>query len=90
MRERRVGVGELKADLGGCLEEIRDGTTLLVTDGGERVARPIPEPDPLQEIRRAAENAGIARSGRPLKKRLPSVRLPEAGSIADIVRENRG
>ena len=90
MHERRVGVAELKADLGRCLEEVRNGTTLLVTDGGERVARLIPEPDPMQDVRRAAEGAGIAWSGRRLKKRLSSVRLQGEGSIADIIRENRG
>ena len=90
MRERRVGVAELKADLGRCLEEVRNGTALLVTDGDERVARLIPEPDPTEEVRRAADGAGIAWSGRRLKKRTPSVRLRGEGSIADIVRENRG
>ena len=88
MRERRVGVGELKAELGSCPEEVRNGTTLLATDGGERVAL-IPEPDPTRRYG-VAEGAGIAWSGHRLKKRLPSVRLRGEGSIADIVRENRG
>lgn len=90
MRERRIGVGELKADLSGCLEEVRTGTTLLVTDGEEGVVRLIPEPDPMKEVQAAAEGAGIAWSGRRPKKRMPSLRLRGEGSIADIVRENRG
>ena len=90
MRERRIGVDELQSDLSRCLEEVRAGTTLLVTDGEERVARVIPEPDLMTEVRAAAEGAGIAWSGRRLKKRVPSVRLRGEGSITDIVRENRG
>lgn len=90
MRERRIGVGELKADLNRFLAEVRAGTTLLVTDGDERVARVIPEPDVTQEVRAAAKDAGIVWSGRRLKKRMPSVRLRGEGSIADIVRANRG
>ena len=39
MRERRIGMQELEANLRGCLEEVRRGTTLLLTDGGHRVAR---------------------------------------------------
>ena len=90
MHERRIGVNELKADLSRCLEEVRRGTTLLVTDGEERVARVVPEPDRMEEVRATAEKAGIAWSGRRPKKRMPSVRLRGEGSIADIVRENRG
>lgn len=90
MRERRIGVGELKADLSRCLDEVRAGTTLFVTDGDEPVARVVPEPDETRDARAAAADAGIAWSGRRLKKRIPSVRLRGEGSIVDIVRENRG
>ena len=46
MRERRVGIQELEGNLSACLEEVRSGTTLFVTDGGHRVARVIPEQGP--------------------------------------------
>ena len=49
MSERRVAVGELQANLSRCLDEVRGGTTLLVTDGGERVARLIPEPEAVKQ-----------------------------------------
>ena len=42
MRERRVGIPELEGNLGACLEEVRSGTTLLVTEGGRGIARLIP------------------------------------------------
>ena len=90
MRERRVAVEELEADPSGCLERVRNGTTLLVTDGEERVARLIPESEAVKQARAALDAAGIAWSGRRLKKRKPSVRLRGGGSISDIVRENRG
>ena len=84
MRERRIGVQELKADLRGCLEEVRNGTTLLLTDGGCRVARLIPEPGATE-----SKNVPvIAWSGRRLKKTKPKARLRGRGSMADIVREN--
>ena len=89
MGERRVAVGELEANLSGCLEEVRGGTTLIVTEGGDGVARLIPEPEALKQARAALDAAGIAWSGRRLKKRRPSVRLRGGRSISDIVRENR-
>ncbi len=85
MRERRIGVQELKANLGGCLEEVRNGTTLLLTDGGHRVARLIPEPGTSE----SKDGPAIAWSGRRLKKTKPKARLRGGGSMADIVRENR-
>ena len=86
MRERRIGVQELGANLRGCLEEVRSGTTLLLTDGGHRIARLIPEPSPSE----SKESPSIAWSGRRLKKTKPKARLRGSGSMADIVRENRG
>ena len=90
MSERRVAVGELQANLSRCLDEVRGGTTLLVTDGGERVGRIIPEREAVKQVRAALDAAGIAGSGRRLKKRTPSARLRGSGSMSDIVRENRG
>ena len=48
MRERSIGIQELHANLGSCLDEVRRGTTLLLTDGEHRVARLIPEPDAVR------------------------------------------
>ena len=85
MRERRIGIQELRTNLGRCLDEVRRGTTLLLTDGERRVARLIPAPDA------GASGGGlaIAWSGRRLKKTRPRARLRGGGSMADIVRENR-
>ena len=85
MRERRIGIQELHANLSRCLEEVRSGTTLLLTDGGHRVARLIPEPQASE----SKDGPAIAWSGRRLKKTKPKARLRGGGSMADIVRENR-
>ena len=45
MQERRIAIQELHANLSRCLDEVRRGTTLLLTDGERRVARLIPEAD---------------------------------------------
>ena len=85
MRERNIGIQELHADLGRCLDEVRRGTTLLLTDGEHRVARLIPE----SGTGISGGGLPIAWSGRRLKKTRPRTRLRGGGSIADIVRENR-
>lgn len=85
MQERHVGIQELEANLNGCLAEVQGGTTLLLTDGGRRVARLIPEPSASE----ANEGPAIAWSGRPLRKRRPKARLRRGASMTDIIRENR-
>ena len=85
MRERSIGIQELHANLGRCLDEVRRGTTLLLTDGEHRVARLIPESD----AGASDDGPPIAWSGRRLKKTKPRARLRGGDSMADIVRENR-
>jgi len=85
MRERRVGIQELEANLSGCLDEVRGGATLLLTDGEHRVARLIPE----LGLSESKDGPAITWSGRRLKKTRPQARLRGGGSMADIVRENR-
>ena len=85
MQERRIRIQELEANLSGYLEEVRSGTTLLLTDGGHRVARLIPEPGAPE----SKNSPSIAWSGRQLKKTKPKAHLRGGGSMADIVRENR-
>ncbi|MYD70040.1 MAG: hypothetical protein F4W89_04725 [Acidobacteria bacterium] len=85
MRERCIEIHELETNPAGCLEEVRNGTTLLLTDGEHRVARLVPE------LQRSESTSGptIASSGRRLKKVKPKARLKGGGSMADIVKENR-
>ena len=85
MRERHIGVQELKANLRGYLKEVRRGTTLVLTDSGHRVARLIPEP----ETNASKDGPDLAWSGRRLKKTKPKARLKGGGSMVDIVKENR-
>ena len=86
MRERRVKIQELETNPRECLHEVRNGTTLLLTDGGHRVARIIPE----SKAGDSTKDPAISWSRRRLKKTKPKARLWGGGSMADIVRENRG
>ena len=85
MRERRGGIPELEGNLGAYLEEVRSGTTLLVTEGGRRIARLIPE----LGASKFRNGPAIVWSGQRLRKTKPKARLRGGGSMTDIVRENR-
>lgn len=90
MRERRVTISELQSNLSECLREVERGTTLLVTDHGRQLARITPETDATERTLAGLRASGaFLWSGRQLKKRKPSVRVRDNGTVSDIVIENR-
>jgi len=49
MREKRVGVRELKANLSACLRRIKSGGTLVITERGKPIGRLSPVESTLEE-----------------------------------------
>lgn len=91
MRERSVGIRELKSKLSECVREVKKGSTIVVTEHGRRVARLIPEGDSLDErLETLKETGTVLWSGRRLGRAKPGVRLRGKRTVADIVVENRG
>ena len=85
MQERHIEIQELRRNLSKCLDEVRRGTTLRLTDGEQPVARLVPEP----ESSKSKGNLPIEQGRGRLKVAKPRARLRGGGSMADIVRENR-
>jgi prevent-host-death family protein len=90
MKERSIGMRELKSKLSECVREVKKGATIVVTDHGHRVARIIPETQTLEERLDALRNAGAVHwSGRRPETTMPDLRPRGQRSVADIVVENR-
>jgi prevent-host-death family protein len=90
MREKRIGIRELKATLSECVREVKSGRTIVVTDHGQPVARIIPEAISLRERVDALRNAGaIAWSGRRLRRAKPVGKVRGDKTVADLIIENR-
>ena len=85
MQERHIEIQELRRNLNRCLDEVRRGTTLRLTDGEQPVARLVPEPEPSK----SKGSPPIVRGRGKLKMTKPRARLRGGSSMADIVRENR-
>jgi prevent-host-death family protein len=91
VRERSLGIRELKAKLSRCVREVRTGSTIVVTERGRPVARLVPEGGSLDERLAILKNAGaILWSGRHLMTRRPNVRVRGRRTVADILVESRG
>jgi prevent-host-death family protein len=90
VRERRIGIRELKATLSQCIREVKAGRALVVTEHGDPVARIVPETASLRERLDALRQAGtVAWSGRRLRRIEPVARVRGKRTVADLVSENR-
>lgn len=90
IREKRIGIRELKATLSECVREVKSGRTIVVTEHGHPVARIIPEAIPLRERVDSLRKAGtIAWSGRRLRPAAPVGKVRGNRTVADLVVENR-
>ncbi len=90
MREKRIGIRELKATLSECVREVKSGRTLVVTEHGQPVARMIPEAISIRERVDALRRAGtIAWSGRRLRPAKPAGKVRGNKTVSDLLVENR-
>lgn len=90
VREKRIGIRELKSTLSECVREVKSGRTIVVTDHGQPVARIIPEGISLRERVDALRKAGaIAWSGHRLRPAKPVGKVRGAKTVADLIVENR-
>jgi prevent-host-death family protein len=90
VREKRIGIRELKSTLSECVREVRGGRTIVVTDHGQPVARIIPEGLSLRDRVEALRKAGaVAWSGRPLRPAKPAGKVRGNKTVADLLVDNR-
>jgi len=90
MREKRIGIRELKATLSECVREVKSGRTIVVTEHGQPVVRMIPQAISVDARVEALRKAGtIAWSGRRLRPAKPAAKVRRGKTVADVVVENR-
>ncbi len=91
MKERSVGIRELKSKLSECVRDVKRGGTVIVTEHGRPVARLVPESASLDERLKVLTQSGtLLWSGRRLSRPTAGVRPRGKRTVADIVVENRG
>lgn len=90
MREKRIGIRELKTTLSECVREVKAGRSIVVTEHGRPVARLVPEavslPDRVETLRRAG---AIAWSGRRLRSAQAAGKVRGKRTVADLLVESR-
>ena len=90
MKEQRVGVRELKANLSSVLREVKAGKTVLITERGKSVGRILPAEASVQDtIEEGARRKLWAWSGRKWQPSAPKVRPRKTAQVSDLLLDDR-
>lgn len=90
MAQPPVSIRELKSRLSHYLRLTRKGESLVITDRGVPIGRIVPMGQDLAQRMAAMCESGQAQwNGRKLPPRKPSAKLLRAGSVAQLVVEDR-
>jgi prevent-host-death family protein len=90
MTQLQVGVRELKSRLSHYLRQVKAGQSVLITQRGQPVGRIVPVVQTLEERLEAMTQAGLIQwSGKKLEPIPPVARVRGAGTVADLLVEDR-
>lgn len=79
---------ELKNNLSRYLEQVRAGGEVVVTDRGRAVARLVPMDRSMDRLAELIA-AGVVRAPRSATRRRPAQRIKAAGTVSDLVADQR-
>lgn len=90
MERKTIEIRELEAELSQRIDDVKTGTTLVVTDQGKAVAKIIPVEASLEEkVQRMVESGIASWSGRKLSPQVPRVPVRGPRTVADLLIEDR-
>ena len=90
MRQRTIGIRELKEQLSGHIREVRNGATLVITDRGEPVARLTPvSAGPEDKFQQLIESGLVSWNGEKLPAEVHRVPVRGQKTVAEILLEDR-
>ncbi len=90
MAQMTVGIRELKARLSGYVQQVKAGTTLVITERGKPVGRIVPmKPSADVRMQELVQAGVVAWSGRKLAPMAPVARVQGRRTVADLLLEDR-
>lgn len=90
MKERRVGVRELKANLSACLRHVKSGDTIVITERGHSIGRIYPIESSLEEkLQEGVRSKYWSWNGRKWKPSTSRVRTRGKVEVSDLLLEDR-
>jgi prevent-host-death family protein len=90
MSQHTVGIRQLKEQLSHYVDQVKGGSTVLITDRGKPVGRIVPVASSLEsKLERLAEANLLAWSGRKLGAVTPVVPVRSEKTVSDLLLEDR-
>jgi prevent-host-death family protein len=90
MRERRVGIRQLKSNLSAVLREVKSGSAILITERGKPVGRILPAEASVEEaLEEGSRKKMWAWSGRKWRPAPPKVRPRGGRLVSDLLLDDR-
>ena len=90
MKERRVGVRELKSNLSSVLREVKSGRVITITERGRPVGRILPAEMSIEDALKEGVRRGLwAWNGRKWQPALPKLRARGGVRVSDLLLEDR-
>ncbi len=90
MTQLTVGIRELKARLSGYLQQVKAGSTLVITDRGQPIGRIVPiKPSLETQMQELLQTGLVTWSGHPLIPLEPVAKVQGQQTVADLLLENR-
>ena len=105
MAQRTIEIGELNQQLSSHIQEVQEGATLVITDGGKPVARLLPftgqkkpatrpasataEASIDEKLKKLVESGAISWSGNKPAREIPTFKVRGPKSVAEMLLEDR-
>lgn len=90
MKERRVGVRELKSKLSACLRYVKSGNTVVISERGQPIGRIYPIEMSLDDkLQEGVLSRHWSWNGRKWKSSQPKVRTCSKTLVSDLLLEDR-
>ena len=90
MKERNVGVRELKANLSACLRHVKSGETIVISERGKPIGRIYPIEMSLEErLHEGVKSRHWSWNGRKWKPSPSKVKIRGKVLVSDLLLEDR-
>jgi len=101
MAQRSIEIAELNQQLSSHIQEVQEGATLVITDGGKPVARLLPftgqkkpasataEASVDEKLKKLVESGAISWSGNKPARDIPTFKVRGPKSVAEMLLEDR-
>jgi prevent-host-death family protein len=90
MAQHSVGIRQLKEQLSHYVDQVKTGSTVVITERGKPVGQIVPIAPSLHDrLQQLAQANLLAWSGRKLGSRTPAVRVRGSKTVAELLLEDR-